>query len=67
MIELLFVACLSTAPNQCEQRSLLYTDISPMTCVMGAQPELAKWTESHPAFTIAGWTCRSVHPGEKQI
>ncbi|MCR8548410.1 hypothetical protein M4578_11255 [Salipiger sp. P9] len=66
MIELLFVACLSTAPDQCQERSLLFTDITPMTCVMGAQPELAKWTQTHPAFTVTGWKCRSVRPGEKE-
>lgn len=65
MIELIFVACLATAPDQCQERSLLYTDISPMTCVMGAQPELAKWTRTHPAFTVSGWKCRPVHSGER--
>ncbi|WP_417718732.1 hypothetical protein [Salipiger sp.] len=66
MIELLFVACLSTAPDQCQERSLLFTDITPMTCMMGAQPELAKWTTTHPAFTVRGWKCRAVKPGEKE-
>jgi hypothetical protein len=67
MIELLFVACLSTAPDQCQQRSLLFTDISPMTCMMGAQPELAKWTETHPRFRVAGWKCRLVDPSEQEV
>lgn len=67
MIELLFVTCLSTAPQQCEERSLLFTDISPMTCMLGAQPELAKWTESHPRYTVSGWKCRAVRPGEHDV
>ena len=67
MIELLFVTSLATAPDQCQERSLLYTDISPMTCMIGAQPELAKWTAAHPAFEIAGWRCRTLKPGELDI
>jgi hypothetical protein len=27
---------------------------------MGAQPELAKWVNAHPAFTIQSWKCRRV-------
>ncbi|MBU2961099.1 hypothetical protein KO516_09765 [Citreicella sp. C3M06] len=64
MIELLFVTCLSMAPDQCQERSLLFTDMSPMACMMGAQPELAKWSESHPRHIVSGWKCRSLRPGE---
>ena len=67
MIELLFVACLSTAPDQCEERSMIFTDAPPMACMMGAQPELAKWTETHPAFRVTGWKCRMVNPNEKEV
>ena len=66
MIELLFVACLSTAPDQCEERSLIFTDVSPMACMMGAQPELAKWTATHPAFHVAGWKCQYVRTAEQE-
>lgn len=59
MIELAFVACLSTAPNACEQRSLYYSDISPMACLMGAQPELAKWVDEHPKYRVTRWSCRA--------
>jgi hypothetical protein len=67
MIELLFVTCMATAPDQCQERSLLFTDISPMACMMGAQPELAKWTATHPNETINQWKCRMVKPGEKEV
>lgn len=66
MIELLFVTCLSTAPDQCQERSLLFQDVSPMTCMFGAQPELAKWVADHPRYTVAGWKCRTLHSGDKQ-
>ncbi len=61
MIELLFVACLSASPSDCEERSLLYTDMTPMACMMAAQPELAKWAETHPTWTIGRWKCRYVN------
>ncbi|WP_299402412.1 hypothetical protein [uncultured Roseobacter sp.] len=65
MIELLFVACLSTAPDECRERSLVFTDVSPMQCLMGAQPELAKWTASHPNQKIKSWRCRTVSFAER--
>ncbi len=61
MIELLFVACLSTSPSDCQEQSLLYTDMTPMACMMAAQPELAKWAETHPTWTIGRWKCRYVN------
>lgn len=66
MIELLFMACLSRAPEQCQERSLLFTDSTPMACMLEAQPELAKWTMSHPAFRVTRWRCRSVLKNERE-
>lgn len=60
MIELLFVACLAASPEECRERSMVFTDITPMACLMGAQPELAKWAATHPAYTIENWRCRAV-------
>lgn len=60
MIELLFVVCLSGTPDQCQQRSLVFTDLTPSQCMMGAQPELAKWVETHPRHVIRHWRCRAV-------
>ena len=65
MIELLFVACLATAPDECRERSLVFTDISPMQCLMGAQPELAKWTNAHPNMTVKSWRCRTISFAER--
>lgn len=60
MIELAFVVCLRTMPDQCEERRLSYLpDISLMTCMMQAQPQLAQWSEAHPNLTVARWTCQS--------
>ena len=66
MVELLFVACLATAPEDCRERSLLFSDISPMTCMMGAQPELAKWANEHPKYAVKSWRCRMVMFGQRE-
>lgn len=65
MIELVFVACLRTLPSECEERSLTHlSEMGQMECMMTAQPQLAQWTVTHPGFTIARWTCRSVEDRE---
>lgn len=60
MTELLFVVCLAAMPAQCQQRGLLYTDITQFQCLLGAQPELAKWVAAHPNQQIKSWSCRAV-------
>ncbi|WP_425102333.1 hypothetical protein [Tropicibacter sp. S64] len=67
MVELLFVACLAGGVEDCRERSLVFTDVSPMMCMMGAQPELAKWVAGHPNYTIQSWKCRGVVLGEKKV
>lgn len=61
MIELVFIACLKTAPQACEQKILSYVEegqrASQSSCFMRAQPELAVWAGEHPAFTITSWKC----------
>lgn len=59
MIELFFIACLTTAPTACEERSIAYLDdVGLMECMMQAQPQLAEWTEAHPNLRVARWSCR---------
>jgi len=67
MIELLFIACLASDPDQCRERSLLFTGVSPMQCLMGAQPELAKWVNTHPNVRVKSWRCRTVNTAEMDI
>ena len=58
MIELVFVACLRSSPDLCEERSIAYLpDVSVMSCMMQAQPQLAQWSETHPDHHISRWSC----------
>jgi hypothetical protein len=60
VIELVFVVCLRNMPDLCEQRSLSYLeDISLMTCMMQAQPQLAQWSASNPNLEITRWSCQA--------
>jgi hypothetical protein len=66
MIELIFTACLLTAPADCREFHLTYADetLTPMACLMGSQAQLADWTGSHPAWRIARYKCAAVrHAG----
>ena len=61
MIDLVFIACLNVNPVACEQKILSYVEegaaSSPALCLSRAQPELAAWAGTHPAFHITSWTC----------
>lgn len=59
MIELIFLACLTNAPTECKEQSRLFTDITPMTCMLGAPALLAEWVNHHPGWRIERWKCRS--------
>lgn len=58
MIALFFIVCLETVPSECEERSVAYVnEISPAACMQQAQPELARWSQTHPGWRIARWSC----------
>ena len=60
MIELLAVVC--TIHGLCKDVALTYSadSVTPMQCLMQAQPELAKWASEHPGWTIKRWSCGRV-------
>lgn len=67
MIELLFVTCLSAAPMECRDRSLVYTeDAGLMACMLHGQAEIARWSQSHPDQTVRGWRCRHLATRERK-
>ncbi|WP_417211227.1 hypothetical protein [Antarctobacter sp.] len=68
MIELLFVTCIAAATPQsesCRERSLVFTDVTPMMCLLGAQPQLAKWVQDHPGQRVKSWKCKAVSFAER--
>ncbi len=57
MIELVFVACLATAADRCEERSLLFQDMPMQLCTLRAQIALADWVGEHPNWKVEEWRC----------
>lgn len=60
MIEIAAAVCLLSAPERCKDISLVFEAeaITPYSCVMYGQGELAKWSIEHQGWRIAKWTCR---------
>ena len=50
VIELFAAVCLIDNPTNCKDVSLIYSAeaLTPMQCLMQAQPEVAKWIGEHP-------------------
>ncbi len=68
MLELVIAACLNhTEP--CRNFSLLYDpqDFSLMMCVAGGQVEIARWKDTHPAWTVVRWRCGYVADGAADL
>lgn len=60
MLELIVSVCLIETPSRCKDVALTYNmeSLTMMQCVMGAQPEIAKWIEAHPKWQLKRWACR---------
>lgn len=67
MMELVFVVCLATAPADCREETLMFAGITPFTCMIGAQAQLAEWTNRNPGHEISGWKCRWRRTGEHEV
>lgn len=68
MIELLFIACLKTSPDVCEEKTMSFLTSgrsSPAVCTMHAMQQLAEWSAQHPAYTVTTWRCQD--PGSREI
>ena len=60
MIELLFAACMSGAPDQCKDRSIWFIDQTPQECRESADRQLEKWLTVNPKWEIGAWSCAQV-------
>lgn len=63
---LVFLVCLISSPGTCreEQLSLTFEDGSNLGCMMGAQPRMAAWANTHPEWRVTRWKC--VPPGSAE-
>lgn len=58
MVELVVSVCSILYGAQCHDVSLTYADMPMLACLMSGQPEIAKWSEVNPNWSIRRWTCR---------
>ena len=59
MIKIIAVLCSLSSPINCHEQIVTtsdFADISMQSCPMGA-PQLADWTQQHPAERLAAWRC----------
>lgn len=56
---LIISTCLISEPTNCRDVELIYEEMNPMQCMWGAQPEIAKWMEAHPKWTLKKWKCKT--------
>lgn len=56
---LVFLVCLISSPDTCQEErfSLAFEAASDLGCIMGAQPKMAEWTNTHPEWRVARWKC----------
>ena len=62
-IELVILACLS-GDGTCREFQQLYDprEVSLMTCLVTAQPQVAAWQVEHPLWQVRRWRCGMTDP-----
>ncbi|MCC0805949.1 hypothetical protein FPV16_06880 [Methylobacterium sp. W2] len=56
---LYFTACMANAPETCESKRLPLDVVDARGCIRVAQPQLARWIDTHPDYRITAWRCGS--------
>ena len=58
-MELVLAICMLTAPGECreERLSISMEETAPMQCMIGAQPIIAEWAQTHPKWKVERWRC----------
>lgn len=67
MIQLVLVYCLMSDNAACvEKRPMAEEPMTPMACMVEAQPMASDFLRSHPRYHLASWRCEIDKPVEKQ-
>lgn len=65
MVDLILTVCLTAQPTNCRTEHLYFESRGSLNqCMFLAPPEIAKWTEEHPAFRVVRWSC--AFPGRER-
>lgn len=60
MLELVLHLCLLADPAKCREEAITFTaeSVTPLQCLMGAQPIIAQHMELRPRWACKKWSCR---------
>lgn len=58
-IELVITVCSILHGAQCSDKTLVFQDVSLLTCMVSAQPVIAEWQNVHPNYSVRNWQCRN--------
>ncbi|MGI9414234.1 MAG: hypothetical protein ACR2PM_11230 [Hyphomicrobiales bacterium] len=69
MIELILSVCLIGQAETCKDVHLTYTaeTVTAMQCLMGGQPQVARWIEGHPKWAVKRWKCGRIRVTQNSI
>jgi hypothetical protein len=58
LVNLIMTVCLANEPSSCHTEQLTFESGGDLKqCMFLAPPEIAKWTEQHPALNVVRWKC----------
>jgi hypothetical protein len=58
LIDLVLTVCLMADPAKCRTEHLHFESRGSLfQCMLLAPPEIAKWSEQHPALKVVRWKC----------
>lgn len=59
MLVLALSVCLAQSPATCKDVHLTFVaeNATPFQCMHYGQPEIAKWHDRHPEWTVRRWRC----------
>lgn len=57
-IQLVLTVCLADKPSSCREEHLSFEDMGgPVTCMIQAPPQIARWSAEHPQMRVTRWRC----------
>jgi hypothetical protein len=65
VVNLILTVCLAANPSSCRTEQLAFESSGDLKqCMFMAPPEIAKWTEQHPALNVVRWKCAAAGEAE---
>ncbi len=66
MVQLVLIYCLMSDNKSCiEKRPLSEFPLTPMSCMISAQPIASEFLKEHPNYTLNSFRCEINKPAEK--